>query len=315
MDKYKVLVVEDEPDLRELIKEKLDEAGFDVFTAENGEKGFNKAQETGPDVIISDVVMPGKDGNQLWKDLQQSDFGRDIPFIVLTARGRMRDYFEVVGVDDFIEKPFKPEELIEKVHAAIEKRGSKKSSLAPEVKPPQKQRQTEKQVDIKVSEEAEAILKAQSIDIDSAKKCKKDEHDELVAKEQVQRPRISLGTGKKKIIIFGNDMDEFCELQRRFSKYDFASELVCTLEECIDEIKRIKPDMIIIKDLAGMINGEESANRLRENPSVPDLPIVVCGGIGEKEEIKKASGEKIVTFTLNKHGNQLISKVVELLSS
>ena len=117
--KYKILIVEDEPDLRTMLALELQNCGYEVFQASDGESGFFLAQEVKPDLIIADVMMPKIDGNQLLKKLRTTDFGQDIPFIVLTARGKMRDYFEGVGAADFIAKPFYPEQLIERVENVL----------------------------------------------------------------------------------------------------------------------------------------------------------------------------------------------------
>src|SRR5690242_20598077 len=102
----RILVVEDEPELRKVLAMELEASGYEVFVAGDGEEGFEVAQEVLPDLIITDVLMPKMDGNQLLKKMRATFFGRRIPFMVLTARGKMRDYFEAVDVNAFVEKPF-----------------------------------------------------------------------------------------------------------------------------------------------------------------------------------------------------------------
>ncbi len=119
MSKRKILIVEDEPEMRKLLTIELESAGYQVFLAGDGESGFKLAQEAMPDLIVCDIMLPKVDGNQLMKKLRGSSFGKDIPFIVLTARRKMRDYFETMAVDDFIEKPFKPEDLLAKIEKVL----------------------------------------------------------------------------------------------------------------------------------------------------------------------------------------------------
>lgn len=130
MDNKKILVVEDEPELRSFLALELETSGYEVFLAADGEEGFHLARQVRPDLIISDVLMPKMDGNQLLKKLRGTDFGRRIPFFILTARGKMRDYFESVEVDAFIEKPFEPEDLLMKIEIALEQATSKNPSQA-----------------------------------------------------------------------------------------------------------------------------------------------------------------------------------------
>lgn len=120
MDNKKILVVEDEPELRGFLALELETSGYEVFLAADGEEGFHLARKVRPDLIISDVLMPKMDGNQLLKKLRGTDFGRRIPFFILTARGKMRDYFEAIEVDAFIEKPFEADDLLNKIEVALE---------------------------------------------------------------------------------------------------------------------------------------------------------------------------------------------------
>lgn len=117
--KKKILVVEDEQDMRQLLYDNLSNIGYEVYQAADGEEGFSMAKTVVPDMIISDIIMPRMNGNDLYKKIHAHDFGKKIPFIVLTARKRMRDYFEVAEVDDFIEKPFDFLALAEKIEKLL----------------------------------------------------------------------------------------------------------------------------------------------------------------------------------------------------
>ena len=127
MDKKKILIVEDESHMRMMLSLELETAGYEVHQAEDGQKGFQTATEVKPDLIISDILMPNMDGNQLMQKLRGSDFGKEIPFIVLTARGQMHDYFEVMEVDDFIIKPFDAEDLLARVKKVLYRAREKQS--------------------------------------------------------------------------------------------------------------------------------------------------------------------------------------------
>ena len=121
MDKKVVLFVEDEEDLRALVSSRLMDFGYEVLVATDGEDALKIAQNTKIDVIVSDVYMPKKDGNQFFKELKATPFRKNIPFIVLTAHVHMKDYFEMIKADDFLEKPFKIEELMKKIEKVLKK--------------------------------------------------------------------------------------------------------------------------------------------------------------------------------------------------
>lgn len=125
MDKKKILIVEDEDHMRRMLSLELETAGYEVYEAPDGRQGFHLARHVRPDLIISDILMPQMDGNQLMKELRASDFGKEIPFLVLTARGQMHDYFETMEVDDFIIKPFDAEDLLTRVKRVLHQRALK----------------------------------------------------------------------------------------------------------------------------------------------------------------------------------------------
>ncbi|MCC2604196.1 hybrid sensor histidine kinase/response regulator transcription factor [Planctobacterium marinum] len=111
-EKFKILVVEDNPDLRNFIVESLSEE-YELDVAENGELGLKKAQDNIPDLILSDILMPVMDGYELSNAIRSDMATSHIPIILLTAKGddlsRMRGWEE--HVDDYLTKPFKLKEL------------------------------------------------------------------------------------------------------------------------------------------------------------------------------------------------------------
>ena len=121
MVKEKILIVEDEGTSRTLLTIELEKAGYHVFQTKDGEEAYQVAQGVRPDLIISDIVMPEMDGNQLIKRVRESEFGKKILFIVLTSHGQMQDYFEMMDVHDFITKPFDSQDLISRVERVFAK--------------------------------------------------------------------------------------------------------------------------------------------------------------------------------------------------
>lgn len=139
-----ILIIEDEKDLRTLLGRKLVSEGYEVYEAANGEEGFAKAEEITPDLIISDVLMPKMDGNQFLKKLRASDFGRNIPVIILTARRKMQDFFETREVDDFLSKPIEAKELLVRIRRILSK--GRSSPEPPPVEPRRVNASKQKQI-------------------------------------------------------------------------------------------------------------------------------------------------------------------------
>ncbi|MBI4056357.1 MAG: response regulator [Elusimicrobia bacterium] len=108
----KILVVDDEKDVVTLIKFLLQKDGHEVIEASNGEEALQIISQTVPDLIILDVMMPIMDGYTFNTKLQENFSLRTIPVIILTARGQMKDLFQVApNVSAYIEKPFDPKHL------------------------------------------------------------------------------------------------------------------------------------------------------------------------------------------------------------
>ena len=113
----KILVVDDEVYILHILDFSLGAEGFDVITATDGEEALAKAQRDKPDLIILDVMMPRLDGYENCRRLKSDPGTKDIPVLLLTARGRDEDRQRGVesGADDYITKPFSPNKLINRV--------------------------------------------------------------------------------------------------------------------------------------------------------------------------------------------------------
>src|SRR3990167_8784121 len=113
----KVMVVDDENDVVELMLEK---DGHQVVTASNGQEALDKVEATMPELIILDIMMPEMDGYTVNTRLQEKDETRTIPVIILTAKGQMKDLFELgSNVVAFMEKPFDPRGLRDKIREIL----------------------------------------------------------------------------------------------------------------------------------------------------------------------------------------------------
>lgn len=117
----KILLVDDEPDILEIVSYNLSEEGYQVFTAQNGSEGVKKAKKIQPHLIILDVMMPEMDGIEACEIIRKSTELKHTIITFLTARGE--DYSQVAGfeagADDYITKPIKPKVLLSKVKALL----------------------------------------------------------------------------------------------------------------------------------------------------------------------------------------------------
>ncbi|MDB5260950.1 MAG: ArsR family transcriptional regulator [Adhaeribacter sp.] len=120
-DRYKILLVDDEPDIIELLQYNLTKEGYTVAHAENGKEALEKAQKFGPDIILMDVMMPVMDGIAACRKLRELPAFKDTFILFLTARSE--EFSEVAafeaGADDFITKPIKPRALLSRLAAYV----------------------------------------------------------------------------------------------------------------------------------------------------------------------------------------------------
>ena len=128
----RILVVDDDRNLRKIIATNLELAGYEVVAAEDGNAALRVLDEMQPDLILLDVMMPGKDGYETAREIRRHPVNANVPIIMLTAKSEIEDKvagFEA-GADDYLTKPFGPQELLARVRAKI-RRVEVDASLSP----------------------------------------------------------------------------------------------------------------------------------------------------------------------------------------
>ena len=121
MEKVKILVVEDEAPIQELLQFNLERVKYKVKVADSGEEALKQASKFNPDLILLDIMLPGTDGLEVCKTLKASSKTENIPIIMLTALCEEADIVAglELGADDYITKPFSPRVLLARVKAAL----------------------------------------------------------------------------------------------------------------------------------------------------------------------------------------------------
>lgn len=134
MSKERILIIEDEPNIIELVTYNLEKEGWLVSKAQTGEEGWEKIQAEHPDLILLDLMLPGIDGMEICRRTRQNKLTRDIPIIILTAKAEEADRVLGLesGADDYVTKPFSPRELIARIRAVL-RRADKSFSEAEEL--------------------------------------------------------------------------------------------------------------------------------------------------------------------------------------
>ncbi|MFU8892502.1 MAG: response regulator transcription factor [Luteolibacter sp.] len=120
---HKILIVEDEHDIAELIAFNLKRAGYEVRMAHDGIEGTSIAMRERPSLIILDLMLPGRDGFGVFRELRRDARTASIPVIMLTARAQTEDRIQglEIGADDYLTKPFSPKELLLRIQAVLKR--------------------------------------------------------------------------------------------------------------------------------------------------------------------------------------------------
>lgn len=126
MTNQSILIIEDEEDIRELVKYNLQRESFIVLEAESGEAGLKMVERTVPDLILLDLMLPGKDGLEICRILKREERTRNIPVVMMTARGEESDIIAglELGAEDYVVKPFSPKVLVARVKAVLRRNES-----------------------------------------------------------------------------------------------------------------------------------------------------------------------------------------------
>lgn len=129
MEAPKILIVEDEPDILNLLHFNLQSQGYDSYTAKDGESGLKLFQELRPDLVILDIMLPGQSGLEICRQIRSLPGGKQTAVLLLTAKGEEQDRvlgFET-GADDYVVKPFSPRELMLRVKAILRRGGKNRN--------------------------------------------------------------------------------------------------------------------------------------------------------------------------------------------
>ena len=134
MDKTTILIIEDDPDIVELLQYNLEREGFAVLAAAEGEAGLTVAMERQPALVLLDLMLPGVDGLEVCRRLKQEAVTRALPVIMLTAKGDETDIVLGLGLgaDDYVTKPFSPKQLIARIRAVLRRGPVRDTAETPE---------------------------------------------------------------------------------------------------------------------------------------------------------------------------------------
>jgi two-component system, OmpR family, response regulator ResD len=135
LPRARILVVDDEPTIREVLARYLERAGYEATTASDGAQALAISSQSPPDLVVLDIMLPGIDGLEVMRHLRGDDAARHSRVILLTARGRETERIAGLrrGADDYVVKPFSPNELVARVEAVLRRDRGEASGAEPKV--------------------------------------------------------------------------------------------------------------------------------------------------------------------------------------
>ena len=136
MAKETILIVDDEEDIIELITYNLKNEGYSTLTAISGEQAIKTVRQSQVDLIVLDLMLPGIDGLEVTKDLKNNEQTREIPIVMLSAKGEEADIVTglELGANDYISKPFSPKVLVARIRAILRRRRNKLNDVPNRIK-------------------------------------------------------------------------------------------------------------------------------------------------------------------------------------
>jgi len=128
-----ILIVEDDADIRELVKYNLEKEGYRVSTVVTGDAALKKLRSSQPDLVVLDLMLPGVDGLTICREMRAEQATRAVPVIMLTAKSEESDVVAglEVGADDYLPKPFSPRVLLARIHALLRRQKGGGPDAAP----------------------------------------------------------------------------------------------------------------------------------------------------------------------------------------
>lgn len=280
----KILIMEDEKILQELLQEKLKKGGYDVLAVDDGAAGMIVLKEYAPDLILLDMMMPKMDGFEVLEKMQAEDIIRSFPVIIISNSGQPVEIEKALamGIVDYIIKvDFDPVEVVDKVDEFF---AGLESSAAEQEK--EKERETA---------EADGGLEV-----------------EVAMREKAKEVQ---GRGIKILLVEDDDfLRGICELKLKKEGFD-----VTISADGLDALKKIQGldfDLVLLDVVLPGMDGFEILESVKKDPAKANVPIIMLTNMGQESEVKKGLELGAEDYIIKAHFtvNDIIEKIREIIA-
>jgi len=275
--KTKILIIEDEEQLVDLINLNMKKAGYDVDFAYNGEDGLEKVRSWQPDLVLLDIVMPKMDGYEVLEKLHEEE--SKIPVVIISNSGQpveIEKTKKLGAVDHLIKTEFTPQDVLQKV----------KQNLSAKTETNTEESGEEKED----KEEEESINPIQA--------------DEMKDRQT-------------KVLLVEDDrfLREICG--RKLTQEGYTVYPAIDGEKALANLEKIKPDIVLLDIILPAINGFEVLEKLKahNDSKIAQVPVIMLSNLGQEEDIEKAKNMGAVDYLVKAHftTEEIISKLESIL--
>ena len=280
----KILIMEDEKILQDLLKKKLEKEGHDVLAVDDGEEGLKVIGDYMPDLLLLDIMMPKVDGFEVLEKIKKDEILSSIPVIIISNSGQPVEIKRAIslGIADYIVKvDFDPDEVIEKV---------KKFFADPNYA------QTKKNSDV----------------ADVNKKEEEEEEEEIIGEKVVKKEENK--TGARVLLVEDDDfLRKICKT--KMEREGFNVSVAINGKEALKKIIKGDPQIVLLDIILPIMDGFEVLKRVKEDSSKSSIPIIMLTNLGQESEIEKGFKLGAEDYIVKAHltVGEIIEKVKEIL--
>lgn len=278
----KILIMEDEKILQDLLKRKLEKEGHDVLAVDDGEEGLKVIGDYMPDLLLLDIMMPKVDGFEVLEKIKKDEILSSIPVIIISNSGQPVEIKRAIslGIADYIVKvDFDPDEVIGKV---------KKFFADPNYA------QTKKNSDV--------------ADVNK----KEEEEEEVIGEEVIEKEENK--TGARVLLVEDDDfLRKIC--RTKMEREGFNVSVAINGKEALKKIIEGDPQIVLLDIILPIMDGFEVLKRVKEDPSKSSVPIIMLTNLGQESEIEKGFKLGAEDYIVKAHltVGEIIEKVKEIL--
>lgn len=281
-EKKRIIIIEDDSVLRDVLAEKLEKSGYVVDRAADGVIGMQKIHEAKPDCVLLDILMPNKNGIEVMEDLHADPALKNIPVIIISNSGQPVEIqrAQELGAREFLIKAvFDPNEVLEKVGRVL---GNDNSASSPRVD-----------------------AQAQNTSKDDVPPSVVDHSQDIPKKD------------KKDVFILVIEDDKFLRelLVHKLASEGFDVQNAIEAGSAFQVLSERKPNIILLDLILPGVDGFEILSRIKADPKISDIPVVILSNLGQKEDLDKAMalGAKDFMVKANFTLDEIVDKVHKII--